>query len=212
MTFPYYAVAKGQTIGIYKTWAKCSAQVTGYTAAKYKGFQDFNAACRYIQEKNPGWTPEQQQQAQPPQVQQQHTQQQQVHQRQVQQSHGQQQAQQQQPVQQQQLPLFMRAEATYVRKVHDVARELLGSITKAMEAGDFQGIQTATKQAAQLLKDGHENYVRKDSVAQERRTFKVEQRVRKSGRRTLQKRRAEGSRQAGDWIRGRNGGRGKGRR
>jgi hypothetical protein len=29
----------------------------------------------------------------------------------------------------------MRAEATYVRKVHDVARELLISITKAIEAG-----------------------------------------------------------------------------
>ena len=75
-----------------------------------------------------------------------------------------------------------------------------------------QAARDPTKQAAQLLKDGHENYVRKDSVAQERRIFKVEQRVRKIGRRDLQKQRAEGSRQAGDWIRGRNGGRGKGRR
>jgi len=100
----------------------------------------------------------------------------------------------------------MGAEANYVRKVQGVARELLVSINKAAEAGDFQGIQTATKQAVQLLKDGYENYVRKDSVAQERKVYKVEQVAGKIGRTGLQKQRAEGTRQVGDWKRGRSGG------
>lgn len=211
MPFSHYAVAKGRNVGIYHTWSGCLAQVDGCTGAKYKGFYDFDS-CRFIQEENPGWTPGQQQQMQLPQVQQQQIQQQQTQQRQAQQPQGQHQAQRQQPVQQQQLALFMGAEATYVRKVHGVARELLVNINKAINEGDFQGIQTATKQAAQLLKDGHENYVRKDSVAREEKIYKVEQRVRKFGRRDLQKQRAEGSRQAGDWTRGRNCGRGKGRR
>lgn len=106
----------------------------------------------------------------------------------------------------------MPAEAKYVRKVHGIARELLININSAVEVGDFQGIQTATKQAVQLLKDGHEVYVRRDSVAQERRVYKVKQVVGKIGRRDLQRQRAEGTRQMGDWKRGWNSGQGKGRR
>jgi hypothetical protein len=106
----------------------------------------------------------------------------------------------------------MAAEASYVRKVQSTAREILINFNRAIEAGDFQGIQTATKQAVQLLKDGHENYVRRDSVAQERRVYKVKQVVGKIGRRDLQRQRAEGTRQMGDWKRGWNSGQGKGRR
>ena len=133
--YSHYAVAKGRNVGIYHTWSDCYAQVDGFMGAKYKGFNGFDLACGYIQGENPGWTPGQRQQGQLRQVQQQQIQQQQTQQRQDQQPQGQQQTQQQQHVQQQQLPLSMRAEATYVRKVHDVARELLISITKAIEAG-----------------------------------------------------------------------------
>lgn len=46
----HYAVAVGRTPGIYSSWNECSAQVTGYPCAKFKGFttmeeaQDFLAA------------------------------------------------------------------------------------------------------------------------------------------------------------------------
>lgn len=46
----YYAVKKGKTPGIYRTWDACKAQVEGYPGAVYKGFAAEDEAKRYMGE------------------------------------------------------------------------------------------------------------------------------------------------------------------
>lgn len=45
---PFYAVAKGRTVGIYLTWPDCQRQVTGFTGAKYKKFPTRQQAETFI--------------------------------------------------------------------------------------------------------------------------------------------------------------------
>lgn len=44
----YYAVKKGQTPGIYRTWDACKAQVHGVTGATYKSFKTESEAIEYM--------------------------------------------------------------------------------------------------------------------------------------------------------------------
>ncbi|WP_302489584.1 RNase H1/viroplasmin domain-containing protein [uncultured Mitsuokella sp.] len=47
----YYAVAKGNKVGIFQSWAECAAAVKGYSGARYRGFPDsHSAACWYFEE------------------------------------------------------------------------------------------------------------------------------------------------------------------
>jgi len=45
---PYYAVANGQTVGIFTNWNECKASVIGYKGAKYKKFETNEEAAQYI--------------------------------------------------------------------------------------------------------------------------------------------------------------------
>lgn len=45
---PFYAVAKGRTVGIFMTWADCEAQVKGFSGARYKKFDTINNAQSFI--------------------------------------------------------------------------------------------------------------------------------------------------------------------
>lgn len=45
---PYYAVANGQTVGIFTNWNECKASVIGYKGAKYKKFETTDEAAQYI--------------------------------------------------------------------------------------------------------------------------------------------------------------------
>ena len=40
----FYVVWKGRKLGIFSTWAECSHQVTGFTGAEYKSFENREAA------------------------------------------------------------------------------------------------------------------------------------------------------------------------
>jgi len=40
----YYVVWKGRKTGVFTTWQECSAQVTGFTGAEYKSFENYEAA------------------------------------------------------------------------------------------------------------------------------------------------------------------------
>ena len=48
----YYAVAKGENIGIYHTWKECQQQIKGFKGAKFKKFTNEHAAKCFIQEHN----------------------------------------------------------------------------------------------------------------------------------------------------------------
>lgn len=48
MPYNYYAVKKGKTPGIYKSWADCKAQIDGFSGAVYKGFNDINEADAFV--------------------------------------------------------------------------------------------------------------------------------------------------------------------
>lgn len=48
MANKFYAVRKGKTPGIYKTWVECQAQIYGYSGAEYKGFTSLDEAKAYI--------------------------------------------------------------------------------------------------------------------------------------------------------------------
>jgi ribonuclease HI len=41
---PYYAVKRGRTPGVYRTWFRCSSQIDGFEGAKYKTFTKFKDA------------------------------------------------------------------------------------------------------------------------------------------------------------------------
>lgn len=45
---PYYAVARGRTVGIYNSWAECEAQVKGFSGARYKKFDSPQTAQDFI--------------------------------------------------------------------------------------------------------------------------------------------------------------------
>lgn len=44
----YYAVRKGHETGIYKTWAECQKQTTGFSGAEFKGFVTLAEAEQYM--------------------------------------------------------------------------------------------------------------------------------------------------------------------
>lgn len=46
----YYAVAKGENIGIYLTWKECQQQINGFKGAKFKKFNNENDAKCFIEE------------------------------------------------------------------------------------------------------------------------------------------------------------------
>lgn len=45
---PYYAVARGRSVGIYNSWAECEAQVKGFSGARYKKFDTPQSAQDFI--------------------------------------------------------------------------------------------------------------------------------------------------------------------
>lgn len=47
---PYYAVANGQTVGIFTNWNDCKESVLGYKGAKYKKFETKEEAADYIED------------------------------------------------------------------------------------------------------------------------------------------------------------------
>ncbi|XP_055541239.1 ribonuclease H1 [Wyeomyia smithii] len=47
---PFYAVAKGRTVGVYQTWPECQSQVSGFAGAKYKKFPTRQQAEVFIRE------------------------------------------------------------------------------------------------------------------------------------------------------------------
>lgn len=44
----FYAVRKGLTPGIYKTWAECQANVKGFSGAEFKGFETLEEAENFM--------------------------------------------------------------------------------------------------------------------------------------------------------------------
>lgn len=46
----YYAVKKGKTTGVFKTWEECRNAVEGYPGAQYKGFSALEEANAYLGE------------------------------------------------------------------------------------------------------------------------------------------------------------------
>lgn len=45
----YYAVKRGKTTGIFKSWEECKASVDGYSGAEYKGFALLEEAEAYLE-------------------------------------------------------------------------------------------------------------------------------------------------------------------
>ena len=45
----YYAVKRGKTKGIFKSWEECKASVDGYSGAEYKGFTLLEEAEAYLE-------------------------------------------------------------------------------------------------------------------------------------------------------------------
>lgn len=45
---PFYAVAKGRSVGVYQSWAECEAQVKGFSGARYKKFDTASSAQDFI--------------------------------------------------------------------------------------------------------------------------------------------------------------------
>ena len=54
----FYAVKKGKTPGIYKTWAECQKNVTGFSGAVFKGFETLKEAEEFIAGHNSSAVPE----------------------------------------------------------------------------------------------------------------------------------------------------------
>lgn len=50
----YYAVKKGKTTGVFKTWNECRNAVEGYSGAQYKGFATLEEAEKYLEGACPG--------------------------------------------------------------------------------------------------------------------------------------------------------------
>lgn len=49
MSGKYYAVKKGRNPGIYRSWAECEEQVSGFRGARFKGFRTEHAAEVFMQ-------------------------------------------------------------------------------------------------------------------------------------------------------------------
>ncbi|XP_069165967.1 ribonuclease H1 isoform X1 [Procambarus clarkii] len=47
---PFYAVARGNTPGVYESWSECQKQIQGYKCARYKKFATMDEANEFIQE------------------------------------------------------------------------------------------------------------------------------------------------------------------
>jgi ribonuclease HI len=45
----YYAVNQGKTTGVYSSWGECKEQITGYTKAVYRKFQDKQEAEYFVE-------------------------------------------------------------------------------------------------------------------------------------------------------------------
>ncbi|QHO45030.1 Ribonuclease H [Arachis hypogaea] len=48
--YPYYAVRKGKSPGIYTTWKECEQQVVGFRNNEYKGFRVLEEAQSWLRE------------------------------------------------------------------------------------------------------------------------------------------------------------------
>lgn len=48
----YYAVRVGRNTGIYNTWEECKEQVHGYPQARYKSFEKFEDAEKFMNEED----------------------------------------------------------------------------------------------------------------------------------------------------------------
>ena len=48
MSEKFYAVAKGHKVGIFRTWAECSAHVTGFQGPVFRKFPTLEAAEDFI--------------------------------------------------------------------------------------------------------------------------------------------------------------------
>ncbi|XP_049887148.1 ribonuclease H1-like [Pectinophora gossypiella] len=48
INMPYYAVARGRSVGIFQTWGECEAQVKGFSGARYKKFDSPQSAEEFI--------------------------------------------------------------------------------------------------------------------------------------------------------------------
>ncbi|WEA88509.1 RNase H1/viroplasmin domain-containing protein [Lactobacillus gasseri] len=44
----YYAVKKGRTPGVYRTWEDAKKQVDGFSGAEYKSFEKITDATEYL--------------------------------------------------------------------------------------------------------------------------------------------------------------------
>uniref|UniRef100_A0AAG5DGS4 Ribonuclease H1 n=1 Tax=Anopheles atroparvus TaxID=41427 RepID=A0AAG5DGS4_ANOAO len=53
---PFYAVAKGRQVGIFKTWPECQQQVNGFTAPRFKKFATEAEAKQFIEQNKGGST------------------------------------------------------------------------------------------------------------------------------------------------------------
>lgn len=47
---PHYAVAKGKVPGVYSTWPKCQEAVDGYPYAKFRKFDSYEEAQKFVEE------------------------------------------------------------------------------------------------------------------------------------------------------------------
>ncbi|MFH4978052.1 hypothetical protein AB6A40_004761 [Gnathostoma spinigerum] len=47
-----YAVARGRSVGVFKTWKECESQVKGFKNARYKKFQSEAEALEFIRQVN----------------------------------------------------------------------------------------------------------------------------------------------------------------
>lgn len=48
MASKFYAVRKGRTIGVFRTWSDCQAQINGFSGAEYKSFPTKEEAEAYV--------------------------------------------------------------------------------------------------------------------------------------------------------------------
>ena len=48
----FYAVANGRIPGIYNTWSECEEQVKHFSNARFKRFNSFNEAVKFIEDFN----------------------------------------------------------------------------------------------------------------------------------------------------------------
>ena len=46
---PFYAIARGRRIGIYTTWSEARDQVDGFSRARYKRFENYGIAVKWMQ-------------------------------------------------------------------------------------------------------------------------------------------------------------------